>query len=78
MEENFSDTEHISKHHIIILEEAGYSSIVAGKKHDKFQQTVRKLRVLIFVLMLSGLGISKESLFWFHQESSYFWFHDME
>ena len=55
MEDNYSDAEHISNYHLFNL-----IYIVAGKKNAKFLDNVRKLRNLIFVLLSSGIGISKD------------------
>lgn len=55
MEDNYSDAEHISNHPYLIY------IIVAGKKNAKFLDNVRKLRNLIFILLASGIMISKDT-----------------
>jgi hypothetical protein len=54
MEENFSDTEHIS----ILLISINFH-IVHGKRSDKFTSRIIALRTMILVIMAFGAGLSK-------------------
>ena len=70
MEENYSDTEHIST----LLLNFKIHFTVAGKKNEKFTNRVASLRTLLLILLTFGSGLGKSiKIFPLHHPSTSFY-----